>query len=78
MLMHIGIQEVDKKQGAPIGSRLLISNDSFDTLREIVERHIIPCNRLLREVTSHAKFCEGVESYEDLETLVRNEKKDNP
>lgn len=76
--MHIDIQELDKKEGAAIGSRLLISNDSFDTLREIVERYIIPCNRLLREVTNHAKFCEGIDTYEELSELVMNEKKDDP
>jgi len=77
-LMHIDIQEIDKQEGAAIGNRLHISNESFDTLREIVERYIIPCNRLLREVTSHAKFCEGIDTYQDLSDLVANEKKANP
>jgi hypothetical protein len=29
-------------------------------------------------VISHAKFCEGVDTYEDLEKLVLNEKTNNP
>lgn len=56
---------------------MLISNDSFDNLREIIERYIIPCNRLVREVTSHTKFLDA-ETYEELEERVREEKKEQP
>lgn len=52
-LVHIDIVEAEKTPGAAIGSKLLISNEAFDNLREIVERYIIPCNRLVREVAQH-------------------------
>ena len=75
--VHIDIIEQEKPQGAAIGKRLLISNDSFENLREIIERYIIPCNRLVREVTSHTKFLDA-ESFEELEERVKEEKKEQP
>jgi EAL domain-containing protein (putative c-di-GMP-specific phosphodiesterase class I) len=53
----------------------LISNDQFDNLREIIERYIIPVNRLVREVTSHTKFLDA-ETFEELEERVKEEKKE--
>jgi hypothetical protein len=50
------IQEHEKPVGASIGSKLSIGDEVFDNLQEIVERYILPCNRHLREVCSHAKF----------------------
>jgi transcription elongation factor SPT6 len=73
--VHIDILEQEKPQGAAIGKRLLISNDSFENLREIIERYIIPCNRLVREVTSHTKFLDA-ESFIELEERVKEEKKE--
>lgn len=56
--MHLDIQETDKLPGAAIGARLVIGNESFENLREIVERYIIPCNRLVREVVRSPKWVE--------------------
>mmetsp|Transcript_8860 Transcript_8860/g.6192 ORF Transcript_8860/g.6192 Transcript_8860/m.6192 type:complete len:143 (-) Transcript_8860:1415-1843(-) len=75
--VHIDIVEQEKQPGSTIGSRLLISNDMFANLREIVERYIIPCNRLLRDVTSHPKFVE-VDGHDELERDIREEKKAEP
>lgn len=55
-IVHINIEEFDKAVGANIGSRLKISNEYYETLQEIVERYITPCNRSLREVIMHPKF----------------------
>ena len=75
--VHIDIQELDKPKGAVIGSRLVISNDQFDSLREIVERYVIPCNRLVRDVIAHTKFVE-CDTYEELETIIKDEKIEKP
>lgn len=75
--VHIDIAEQGKQQGATIGSRLIISNDYFESLREIVERYIIPCNRLVREVVGHTKFSDA-ETFEDLEDRLKEEKKEAP
>ena len=75
--VHIDIQEQGKQPQAAIGSRLVISNDYFESLREIVERYIIPCNRLVREVVSHTKFSDA-DAFEDLEERLKEEKKEAP
>jgi len=48
----------------------------FANLREIVERYLIPCNRLLREVTSHPKFME-VDGHDELENELKQEKQND-
>lgn len=73
--VHIDITEQEKAPGASIGNRLIISNDYFENVREIVERYIIPCNRLVREVNKHTKFCDA-ESFEELEERLKQEKKE--
>lgn len=73
-IVHIDIQEFDKAVGANIGSRLKISNEYYETLQEIVERYITPCNRSLREVTLHAKFLR-CKSMDEMKTHLENEKK---
>jgi len=76
--VHIDIIERDKQAGAAIGSTLIISNDYyFESLREIVERYIIPCNRLVREVVGHQKFSDA-KTFEDLEARLKEEKKEDP
>lgn len=71
--VHIDIAELEKMPGAAIGQRLMISNEHFDNLREIVERYIIPCNRLVREVTQSPKWSDA-EKWEDLEEQLKDEK----
>jgi choline kinase len=51
----------------------MISNEQYDNLREIVERYIIPCNRLVREVTTSAKWSD-CDKWEDLEQQLKDEK----
>ena len=76
--VHIDIIERDKQPGAAIGSTLIISNDYyFESLREIVERYIIPCNRLVRDVVGHQKFSDA-KTFEDLEARLKEEKKEEP
>jgi hypothetical protein len=76
-LVHIDIQEMEKKPGAAIGSKLVISRDSFDNLREIVERYIIPCNRLVREVINHPRFVDDADTWEHLSEVAMKAKKDD-
>jgi hypothetical protein len=76
-LVHIDIQEMDKKPGAPIGQKLMISRDSFDNLREIVERYIIPCNRLVREVINHPRFVDDADTWDQLSDVAMKAKKDD-
>ena len=72
-IVHIDIKEDQKPIGANIGSRLTISDETYENLQEIVERYIIPCNRSIREVLQHPKFlkCNGVD---DLKKALEQEK----
>lgn len=45
----------------------------FENLREIVERYIIPCNRLVREVTNSHKWSD-CDKWETLEEQLKDEK----
>ena len=75
VIVHLDIVEEkgSRLPGAHIGSKLWISDESFDNLQEIIERYITPCNRLLREVLVHAKFLK-CEKIENLETFLKKEK----
>ena len=52
----MNIEEREKAIGASIGSKLLIGEEVFDNLQEIIERYIMPCNRNTREAINHMKF----------------------
>ncbi len=71
--VHIDIAEHEKHPGAPIVSRLVIRSDHFENLKEIVERYIIPCNRLVRDVTTYSKWSD-LDRWEDLEESLKEEK----
>jgi len=71
--VHIDIAEHDKHPGSAIGSRLVISTDYYENLREIVERYIIPCNRLVRDVIGHAKWSD-LDKWEEFEESLKSEK----
>merc|ERR1719265_2021903 len=72
-IVHIDIEEFDKAVGANIGSRLKISNEYYETLQEIVERYITPCNRSLREVIQHPKFLRS-KSMDEMRAQLESEK----
>jgi len=72
-IVHIDILETMKAIGANIGAQLKIGEEVYDNLQEIVERYIVPCNRLLREVTQHQKFIK-CSNYEELKKAVETEK----
>lgn len=78
-IVHLDITELDKAVGATIGSRLRIgANDElFENLQEIVERHIVPCNKFLRDAISHVKFLH-CDSSEQLEVTLKAEKTAEP
>lgn len=77
-IVHIDIMEHDKAPGATIGQRLQIGRDDyFENLQEIVDRYIIPCNKLVLDAVNNAKF-QRVETSEDLERILKQEKDNEP
>jgi transcription elongation factor SPT6 len=75
-IVHIDITEYEKAIGANIGSKLRISDETYENLQEIVERYITPCNRSLREVTQHPKFLR-CQNLEELQKTVEQEKEED-
>jgi hypothetical protein len=71
--VHINIEEREKAIGASIGSKLLIGDEIFENLQEIIERYIMPCNRNTREATNHMKF-RHCDTQEELENTLKEEK----
>ena len=77
-IVHIDIEEFDKPIGAHIGSRLKVGNEYYDNLQEIVERYLTPCNRSMREVVNHPKFCSTVKQFDDMQKVLDKEKAEDP
>jgi len=75
-MVHIDIKELEKAPGANIGSKLQISDETYENLQEIVERYILPCNRSLREVTNHQKF-QKCNDLDELKKCLEAEKTDD-
>jgi transcription elongation factor SPT6 len=44
VLMHILIKEEGKTPNSLIGRKLTIGKDSYDSLDEIIDKYIVPCN----------------------------------
>lgn len=72
-VVHLDIVESPKAFGETIGSKLTISDETYDSLEEIVERYINPCNRSIREVLLHPKFLQ-CSNIEDLKESLELEK----
>lgn len=64
-------------EGVNIGQRLSISGEDYESLNEIIDRYLNPCNRQVKEIRNHSKFlvCSSIEEFE--ERLTR-EKKEEP
>jgi transcription elongation factor SPT6 len=75
-IVHIDIKEENKPIGASIGNTLMIHDEKFENLQEIVERYIIPCNRGLREVINHGKFV-ACTTEAELAQILKNEKNED-
>ena len=72
-IVHIDIKESQKAIGANIGSKLTISDETYENLQEIVERYITPCNRSIREVLQHPKFLKA-SNLDELKKALETEK----
>lgn len=77
IVVHIDIQEKDKPVGANIGQKLMISDEEYENLQEIIQRYISPCNRSLKEVISHPKFSKESSDLDSLRSVLEKEKKED-
>ncbi len=75
--VHIDIREECKAPGAPIGSKLVIGDDRFDSLEDIVNDYIKPVMERVKDLDSHRKFV-GNTRLESLTDYVAMDQKRNP
>jgi transcription elongation factor SPT6 len=77
IISNIQIIEDEKTPGASVGSKLRISNDSYSSLPEIVERYIKPCDRLVKENIENRKFI-YFQSIDEMEIKLKLDKANDP
>lgn len=62
-----------------LGTRFLITDESYDSLQEISERYVQKCEKLTKEVISHPKFMDCTQVGLDLvEGAIKQEKRSKP
>ena len=75
---HLDIQEEGKPASNMLGTRFKISGEIYESLQEIVDRYIRPCEKLTKEAIEHPKFKDssgGGLKY--IEQLLRHDKGTN-
>ena len=59
-----------------IGNKLIINDEIYSTLNEIVERFVIPCSILTRQASEHRKFL-NIDNVFDFEKKLKEDKEKN-
>ncbi|CAN7987050.1 unnamed protein product [Ixodes hexagonus] len=79
ILQHIDVKEQGKENAFSLGSSLLINNEEFEDLDEIIARHVQPMAGYARDLTSFRYFREAEGGKREvIEKLLAEEKKRNP
>lgn len=74
-VVHLDIKEGFKGEGDTISKHLTLDKEMYESLDEIIERYIKPCNHLINQIRDHKKFLEATLEYVK-ETLVEEKKND--
>ena len=77
IICHQDIIEKDKNPGDAIGRKLIVGNETYSSLDEIVKRYVAPCAQLIKESIKNRKF-KHFDTKADFETFLREEKKAQP
>ena len=75
-IVHLDITEGIKGPNDMISKHLTLDKEIYESLDEIIERYIKPCNYLVTQVRDHKKFMDEPLDYVK-ETLVEEKKNDN-
>eukprot|EP01022_Parablepharisma_sp_SALTPOND_P008951 TRINITY_DN1373_c0_g1_i2.p1 TRINITY_DN1373_c0_g1~~TRINITY_DN1373_c0_g1_i2.p1 ORF type:complete len:1804 (-),score=237.19 TRINITY_DN1373_c0_g1_i2:8682-14093(-) len=75
---HVDIREEDKPLGAPIGRKLFIGNEVYESLDEIIARYITPVVEYAKETASHRKFLSEAISMKMVEDHLMQEQQATP
>ena len=77
IISHIDIRELDKNPSDYIGNTLIINNDSFSNLDDIIKRYVEPCAKYTRDAISHRKFIHTQDLF-DFQEKLKDQKERNP
>jgi len=76
---HLDIVEEGKPASNMLGTRFKIGDEVYESLQEIIDRYVVPCDKLTKEAISHNKFRDSLSAgIKFLETQLRNEKRSSP
>ncbi|XP_044574909.1 transcription elongation factor SPT6 isoform X1 [Cotesia glomerata] len=76
---YIDIKEEDKANDFSLGRRLLIGNNDYEDLDEIIASHINPMAAYAAELLDFKYYKRGVDGIKDkAEEILREQKKENP
>lgn len=76
---HLDIIEEGKPSPNMLGIRFRIGTDLYDSLQDVADRYITPCERLVRDAILHPKFKDSTSgSLAHLENIVIQEKRARP
>ena len=74
-IVHLDIAEGMKGPNEMISKHLTLDKDVYESLDEIIERYIKPCNHLVTQIRDHKKFMDEPLEYVK-ETLIEEKKND--
>jgi transcription elongation factor SPT6 len=76
---HLDIIEEGKPAINMLGTKFRISNDVYDSLQEILDRYVGPCEKLTKDSISHPKFKDTISGGSKLiENLLIQERRARP
>merc|ERR1719223_59006 len=72
----IEVREEDKDTDASVGNRLIIKNEVYGSIDELLGRYIAPMNDRVEEVQHHRKFLDKLE--DEVDQKMKAMKQANP
>lgn len=72
---HLDIIEEGKPATNMLGTKFKIGDESYDSLQEIIDRYIMPCEKLTKEAIQNPKF---KDNSVNIIQLLKQEKRANP
>lgn len=75
-IVHLDIKEGKKGPNEQISKHMTLDKDIYESLDEIIERYIKPCNLIVAQIREHKKFLD--EDIEYVKQTLIDEKKNEP
>lgn len=75
-IVHLDITEGIKGPNDMISKHLTLDKETYESLDEIIERYIKPCNQIVAQIREHKKFMD--ESIDFVKKTLQDEKNNDP